>query len=138
VLAKTLVWIRGHFAPHERPARRLRWPRLLVATLWLGFGGAPAVAQQFGNIDVSPLDFEVDGPGSNIDDPCFWVDQANPANSLLFVTAKDSGLVEVFRASTGAFVTSITGFNIPNNYVAEGDLLLTTDSASPVAVRVQC
>src|SRR6185503_6476093 len=53
---------------------------------------------------VSPIDFELDGPGIDVDDPCFWVDPDDPDVSFLFVTAKDSGLVEVFSAATGEFL----------------------------------
>jgi myo-inositol-hexaphosphate 3-phosphohydrolase len=77
--------------------------------------------------DVFPLDFELDGPGVNVDDPCFWVNPADPAASLLFVTTKDSALVEVFNLVTGALVTTIGGFGKPNNCAVEGDLLLTAD-----------
>jgi 3-phytase len=76
---------------------------------------------------VMPLDRELDGPGKNVDDACFWLDPRDPAGSLLFVTAKDSGLVEVFNVTSGALVTTIGGFGRPNNCVVEGDLLLTTD-----------
>jgi len=77
---------------------------------------------------VTPLDLELDGPGQNVDDPCFWVDGSNPQNSLVFVTAKDSGLVEVFNAVSGAPVGTVPGFGLPNNCVVDGDLLLTTDA----------
>jgi hypothetical protein len=77
--------------------------------------------------EVSPLDHELDGPGTNVDDPCFWVDPDDPAASLVFVTAKDSGLVEVFNVVSGALVATIPGFGLPNNCAVEGDLLLTTD-----------
>jgi myo-inositol-hexaphosphate 3-phosphohydrolase len=77
--------------------------------------------------EVFPVDFELDGPGENVDDVCFWVDPTDPAGTLLFVTTKDSGLVEVFNAVTGAFVSTIPGFGLPNNCAVDGDLLLTTD-----------
>src|ERR1043165_5033391 len=78
--------------------------------------------------EVAPVDLQLDGPGQNIDDPCFWVNPANPAQSLLFSTAKDSGLVEVWNASNGQFVSAIPGFGKPNNCAVSGDLLLTTDA----------
>lgn len=77
--------------------------------------------------EVGPLEREFDGPGKNVDDPCFWVDPADPARALIFITAKDSGLVEVFDAVSGAFVATIPGFGIANNCAVEGELLLTTD-----------
>ncbi len=78
-------------------------------------------------LDVTPLAFEAKGVGRNIDDPCFWGNPKDPAASLLFVTAKDSKSVEVFRAATGEAVGQITGFKRPNNCTVDGDLLLTTD-----------
>jgi myo-inositol-hexaphosphate 3-phosphohydrolase len=86
---------------------------------------APAAA-----IDVSPLDFEARGRGTDIDDPCFWVDPGNPDAALLFLTSKGSGVVDVFDAATGAFVTVIPGFERSNNCAVEGDLLITTDIGS--------
>jgi len=82
---------------------------------------------------VAPTVFELDGPGNNVDDPCFWFDQENPAGSLVFVTTKDSGLVEVFNIATGEFVTSIKGFGRANNCAVAGNLLLTTDLKSDLA-----
>jgi len=95
-----------------------------------------------GAVRIAPIDRELDGPGKNVDDACFWLDARDPAASLLFVTAKDSGLVEVFNVVTGALVSTITGFGLPNNCVVEGDLLLTTDreagagEAAPGGVKV--
>ena len=114
----------------EQPGASIR---TVAALFVLGTGallsgcGTPSADSAATYADVAPTAFELDGPGTNVDDPCFWYDQANPASSLLFVTTKDSGLVEVFNASTGAFVTSIRGFGRPNNCAVEGDLLLTTD-----------
>ena len=34
-----------------------------------------------GHPEVSPIDFELDGPGENVDDPCFWVDPADLADN---------------------------------------------------------
>ncbi|MCC6847330.1 MAG: phytase [Deltaproteobacteria bacterium] len=82
-------------------------------------------------LDVGPLAFEAHGAGRNIDDPCFWAHPRDPGESLLFVTAKDSRVVEVFRAATGARVGEIAGFTRPNNCTVEGDLLLTTDVGVP-------
>lgn len=78
--------------------------------------------------EVAPVDLQLDGPGQNIDDPCFWVNPVDPGKSLLFSTAKDSGLVEVWNASNGQFVSAIPGFGKPNNCAVSGNLLLTTDA----------
>jgi myo-inositol-hexaphosphate 3-phosphohydrolase len=104
-------------------------PRSVLGVLgWvLGIGTAFAA-------DVQPLDHELDGPGKNVDDPCFWVASGDPSKSLIFVTTKDSGLVEVFDPVSGAFVATITGFGRPNNCAVEGDLLLTTDRKLPGVV----
>lgn len=51
--------------------------------------------QPFGTVVVS-ADFELDGPGRNIDTMDFW-EAPDPANSMLFVTAKDNSLVEVWK-----------------------------------------
>jgi len=89
--------------------------------------GAPGIV--FGAPpEVTPLALELDGPGTNHDDPCFWVDPGDPANSLLFMTSKSSGLVEVFRLPAGTLVGTIPGFLKANNCWVEGDLLLTTDT----------
>jgi 3-phytase len=81
------------------------------------------------------VDFRLDGPGDNVDDPCFWVDPKDASKSLVFVTAKDSGLVEVYEVASGQPRGTIPGFGIPNNCAVEGDLLLTTDRKPP-QVRV--
>jgi myo-inositol-hexaphosphate 3-phosphohydrolase len=81
--------------------------------------------------DVSVIDLELNGPGENVDDPCFWVDPDDAARALVFVTTKDSGLVEVFDLVTGTLVTTIRGFRRPNNCAVAGDLLLTTDRGTP-------
>ncbi len=79
-------------------------------------------------VEVGPLDLELDGPGDNVDDPCFWTSTGSGAQrTLLFVTAKDSGLVEVFELPGGTFVGAIGGFGRPNHCAVAGDLLLTTD-----------
>jgi hypothetical protein len=109
-------------------SRRLVWFGCLVALFGLGLvvpaNGRAAVAPA-----ISPLDRELDGPGANVDDACFWPDPENPSGTLLFVTVKDSHFVEVFNLASGALVTTIPGFGRPNNCVVEGDLLLTTDGS---------
>lgn len=86
-------------------------------------------------VTVSPVDFRLDGPGENVDDPCFWVNPADAGKSLVFMTAKDSGLVEAYEVATGKPMGTIGGFGVPNNCAVEGDLLLTTDRKPP-AVKV--
>src|SRR5262245_37040050 len=81
--------------------------------------------------EVGPVDLQLDGPGTNVDDPCFWANPADPNGSLLFATTKDSGLVEVFQLATGAPVVAIAGFVRPNNCTVESDLLLTPDRDAP-------
>jgi hypothetical protein len=78
-------------------------------------------------LEVPALDLELDGPGRNVDDPCFWVDPADPAGTLIFITTKDETFIEVFNVVSGEFVATIPGFGRPNNCAVEGDLLLTTD-----------
>jgi sugar lactone lactonase YvrE len=113
-------------------------PGVLLALVARCAGG-PGDAR---GVRVAPIDRELDGPGRNVDDACFWLDERNPAASLLFVTTKDSGLVEVFSPVTGALVTTITGFGRPNNCAVEGNLLVTTDrepeaaGAAPGGVKV--
>lgn len=79
---------------------------------------------------VMPTALELDGPGVNVDDACAWFDAERPSSSLLFVTTKDSGLVEVFDIGSGALVDTIRGLGRPNNCVVEGNLLLVTDRES--------
>jgi hypothetical protein len=51
--------------------------------------------EPFGTIEVAPA-FELQGAGTNIDSIAFW-EAPNPAQSLMFVTAKGNDLVEVWR-----------------------------------------
>jgi myo-inositol-hexaphosphate 3-phosphohydrolase len=103
--------------------------------------GAPAPVPSR-HADIAPIDRELDGPGTNVDAPCFWLNRGDPSASLLFATAKDSGLVEVFEFPSGRLVGIIGGFGRPNNCVVHGDLLLTTDreagknGAAPGGVKV--
>jgi len=120
-----------------RRGERTRWP--MVAGVLAALAALGAVAGgllEARNPEVSPIVFELDGPGENVDDPCFWVDPNDPAGGLIFVTTKDSGLVEVFSTATGGLVTTIPGFERPNNCAVEGDLLLTTDRG-PLDVGVK-
>jgi 3-phytase len=125
----------------ERRCARLR--ALVLAGVLGALCGcvSPPAASEAGHIDVLTF-LELDGPGENVDDPCFWVDPADPAGALLLVTTKDSGLVEVFGLATGKLVAVIRGFGRPNNCAVEGNLLLTTDrdpsakGAQPGKVKV--
>lgn len=49
----------------------------------------------FGTITVDPA-FELDGSGKNVDSLAFW-EAPDPSETLLFVTAKDNNLVEVWK-----------------------------------------
>jgi hypothetical protein len=52
-------------------------------------------ARPFGEATVEPA-FELEGPGSDIDSIAFW-EAPDVAGTLMFVTAKDNDLVEVWR-----------------------------------------
>ncbi len=111
--------------------------RLLLVNL-LAFGAILAGAYGCHSeeiVTVSPVDFRLDGPGDNVDDPCFWVNPMDASKSLVFVTAKDSGLVEIYDIVSGKPAGTINGFGTPNNCAVEGDLLLTTDR-KPAEVKV--
>jgi 3-phytase len=111
----------------------MRWRLLALALIaWLAGGSAGVNA---GPPVISPLDRKLEGPGRNLGDPCFWVDAGNPAGTLVFVTAKDSGAVEAFNVASGALVATIPGFGRPQSCAVEGDLLLTTDRTARL-VRV--
>jgi 3-phytase len=115
---------------------------LLVATSLLAGALLPPNRGGASVVDLGPLDLELDGPGENVDDPCFWTSREPGARrALLFATAKDSGLVEVFDLPRGTLIGAIGGFGRPNNCVVAGDLLLTTDrepggAALPGKVKV--
>jgi DNA-binding beta-propeller fold protein YncE len=51
--------------------------------------------QPFGTITVIP-DFELNGPGKNVDSIDFW-ETPETSNTLMFVTAKDNSLLEVWK-----------------------------------------
>jgi hypothetical protein len=51
--------------------------------------------QPFGTITVFP-DFELNGPGKNVDSIDFW-ETPETSNTLMFVTAKDNSLLEVWK-----------------------------------------
>lgn len=51
--------------------------------------------RRFGVVQV-PAAFELDGAGKNVDSIAFW-EAADPYETLMFVTAKDNSLVEVWR-----------------------------------------
>lgn len=89
--------------------------------------GAPCL--EAAPVEEILVNLELEGPGKNIDDPCFWVDPSDSSGTLVFVTSKDSGLVEVFNVVSGELAATIPGFGKANNCAVEGDLLLTTDRA---------
>ncbi len=55
----------------------------------------PAGFEPFGTVTLAP-DFVLDGQGSNIDSIAFW-EAPDPAETLMFVTAKANQLVEVWQ-----------------------------------------
>lgn len=105
--------------------RSLRW------IVCLGVLGISTGCRSAEPVTVAPVDFRLDGPGENVDDPCFWVNPTDAGKSLVFATTKDSGLVEAYEAATGKPAGVIRGFGVPNNCAVEGDLLLTTDRKPP-------
>jgi myo-inositol-hexaphosphate 3-phosphohydrolase len=118
----------------DRHPRQTAWHVGVAVLLALCVFGSGRVEARYP--EVAPTALELDGPGENVDDPCFWVDPADPAGSLIFITTKDSHLVEVFNVVTGAFVATIPGFGIANNCAVHGDLLLTTDRGADDNVKV--
>jgi 3-phytase len=101
------------------------WPPALVVLAALCLVGH----SRFGAtaLPVAEIDLRLAGPGRAADDPCFWVDPSDPDTSLLFVTARDVGTVEVYNAANGMFVNAVTGFGLPSSCAVVDDLLLTTD-----------
>lgn len=122
---------------HRHSGGVRRWSLMAVAVVlgaalvWTWWPSGRPRAILASALDVSPLVFEARGKGRNIDDPCFWNNAEAPGESLLFVTAKDSRVVEVFAAATGEHLGEIRGFKRPNNCIVEGNLLLTTDVGVP-------
>jgi 3-phytase len=102
-------------------------PRCWLFTFLLAVVVLPLSPLEGRSAEALAVDLELIGPGTNIDDPCFWVDPKDPSSVLVFVTSKDSGLVEVFDLATGELTATIPGFGKANNCAVEGDLLLTTD-----------
>ena len=56
---------------------------------------SPKRFEPFGIVTLQP-DFELDGQGTNIDSIAFW-EAPDPANTLMFVTAKKNQLVEIWK-----------------------------------------
>jgi len=81
--------------------RRLSGRLALAVALCLGIAEAHAQRiascqlQPFGVITVSP-DFELDGEGRNVDTIDLW-EARKARNTLMFVTAKDNSLIEVWK-----------------------------------------
>ncbi len=73
-----------------------------LCTLVLAFS-FPAVAasqtcdpQPFGTVTLTPA-WNIDGSGDNVDSIAFWHPYSDPDSTLMFVTAKDNSLVEIWR-----------------------------------------
>jgi hypothetical protein len=73
----------------------------VLAILWFslprGIAQAPAERgiQPFGSVTVD-ADFELKGVGVDVDTPCIW-EAPDPADTLLFVSAKGNSLVEIWK-----------------------------------------
>ncbi len=85
----------------------------------------------FGTITVAPA-FELDGAGRNVDSLAFW-ESPGPGETLLFVTAKDNSLLEVWKSpfkdnelSSIAFSSAVNGVAVDQ----ERNLLYVTESGS--------
>ncbi len=99
-----------------------------------GFFIAPTCAKNdpaFGTITVAPA-FELDGAGRNVDSLAFW-ESPDPSETLLFVTAKDNNLLEVWKfpfqnseLSSIAFSSTVNGVAVDQ----ESDLLYVTEAGS--------
>ncbi len=74
-----------------------------------------------------PVDLALSASGRNYDDLCFWRDPTDAEQTLVFVTAKDARVVEVFGLGTGTHLANVAGFTIPNNCDVIGNLLVTSD-----------
>jgi len=109
-------------APSSSVFGESRTALIALALLFVWTPAAPGIET------VQPVDLGLAHSGRNYDDLCFWRDPADVEQSLVFVTSKDVSAVEVFELSTGAYVTSITGFSLANNCDVVDDLLVTTDS----------
>lgn len=77
-------------------------PLLILLLVLISLVNSTAVGQPFpcplppfGTVEISP-DFQLKGPGKNIDSIDFW-EAPDPANTLLLVTAKNNSLVEVWK-----------------------------------------
>ncbi len=123
--------------------RRRDWLSMIVVCGGLSMLGLAAlgVGDDHPRLEIAGLAYELDGPGTNVDDPCWWSSPAGD-RALLFVTTKDSGMVEAFEMPAGRLVGTIPGFGRPNNCAVHGNLLLTTDreprasGAGPGKVKV--
>jgi hypothetical protein len=85
----------------------------------------------FGTITVVPA-FELAGAGQNVDSIAFW-EAPDPSETLLFVTAKDNNLLEVWTYPFQGHELSPIEFSSTVNGVAvdqEMDLLYVTESGS--------
>lgn len=85
----------------------------------------------FGTVTVTPA-FEIDGIGRNVDSIAFW-ETPDPAETLMFVTAKDNNLLEVWKYPFQDNELSPIEFSSTVNGVAvdqEMDLLYVTESGT--------
>ena len=74
--------------PAARPFRLLALAVLLLAPH--GCHGDQVVT-------VAPVDLRLDGPGDNIDDPCFWVDPQDASNASRRPVAAGSDCLGIGR-----------------------------------------
>ncbi|MBI4402502.1 MAG: phytase, partial [Nitrospirae bacterium] len=114
--------------------------RTTLAANQTSYTDNPGASAPFGQALISSQDFNVDGTGSVLDQVAFWV-APNPAESLMFVTAKSSASVEVWRHpfTPGNQITSITqGLQRPNGVHVdqEDNLLYVTNRGTQAAVLV--
>ena len=107
-------------------------------------GNAPTAAplkfESFGAVTIQP-DFEVHGQGLNVDSIAFW-EAPEPADTLMFVTAKKNQLVEIWKypfveneqpSIEGIFKTSnVNGIVMDQR----SDLLYTSQAKDSSAVYV--
>lgn len=109
------------------------WISLIVIIIG-GFFMALACAKNdtgFGTVTVAPA-FELDGAGRNMDSLAFW-ESPDPDETLLFVTAKDNNLLEVWKSPFLGNELSPVEFSSTVNGVAvdqEMGLLYVTESGS--------
>jgi hypothetical protein len=86
----------GHDLPEEISATATSLMENRVKTqVWNTPTASPPGFESFGTVTIQP-DFEVEGQGLNVDSIAFW-EAPDPADTLMFVTAKKNQLVEVWK-----------------------------------------